>query len=314
MCGELRLARERSGSGRLWTIFALKSSFATKFSFENEGGLEYSFCKGERMKIIVELTFLVSFSCSLFVLSLVAKVTKDKLWFSWLGGIFASVISIIYPLFHIEKLMLALLFVATTACVNLICFEYKSLKRFLEREALIAFFTFLFGGACLAVQTFLGSISLYAVTGVSLVVFLSVKTVLRLRQRQAIIDKFTYSVTLKNKGEEFRLEGFLDSGNMLYDTITKKPIMLVDFDVFHKLYGDIPYFKVLTKTFDENLVKNGHYIKVNSLSAGARMFVFSVDEAKIGEDRLVVEPMLGLSLSGFEKSFGRGVLLHSELV
>ena len=71
---------------------------------------------------------------------------------------------------------------------------------------------------------------------------------------------------------------------------------------------------MLTKTFDERKVKNGHYIKVNSLSAGASMFVFSVEEAVVGESRMVKEPMLGLSLSGFEKSFGRNILLHSELV
>lgn len=266
------------------------------------------------MKIIIELTLLVSFSVTLFVLCLTARILKTPLRLSFLGCFLSSIISLIYPLFEVGKPLLIILLVACTNLVNLICFKYKSISDFFEREILICFLTFFFGGAMLALQTFFGSISLFVVAGASLVLFLIARFFVRIRQRKEIIEKFSYSVVLKDKGEEFSLEGFLDSGNMLYDTITKKPIMLVDFEVFHKLYSNIPYFKVLTKTFDEKIVTNGHYIKVNSLSAGRSMFVFSVDEAKVGENRLVKQPMLGLSLSGFEKSFGKNILLHGELV
>ena len=266
------------------------------------------------MKIIIELTLLVSFSCTFYVLSLTSKLTKEPLRLGLLGGTLASIVSLIYPLWNVEKWALGVLFLGTISCINLLCFKYVNFKRYLERLALMAMLTFLLGGCCLAIENFFGQISLFVVAVVTAITFALTKAVIRFRERQNAIEKFTYSVVLKDKGEKFSLSGFLDSGNMLYDTITKKPIMLVDYEVFHKLYSDIPYFKVLTKTFDERKVKNGHYIKVNSLSAGASIFVFSVEEALVGENRRVKEPMLGLSLSGFEKSFGRNILLHSELV
>ncbi len=266
------------------------------------------------MKIVIELTLLVSFSCTFYVLSLTSRLTKQPMRLGVLGGAVASLISLIYPLWNVEKWALGVLLLGTLSCVNLMCFKYVNFKRYLERFVLMAMLTFLFGGCSLAIENFFGQISLFVVAVVSTVTFAVTKAVIRFRARQNAIEKFTYSVVLKDKGEKIALSGFLDSGNMLYDTITKKPIMLVDFEVFHKLYADIPYFKVLTKTFDERKVKNGHYIKVNSLSAGASMFVFSVEEAVVGESRMVKEPMLGLSLSGFEKSFGRNILLHSELV
>lgn len=266
------------------------------------------------MKIIIELTLLVSFVCCLFVLSITARVVKVQPRLSFLGGLVGGVVSLIYPLFNLGRWGVLSLFLSVTSCVNLICFKYTSFKSYLERGFLICLLTFLFGGCCLAIENFFGWVSLLGVAGVSLVTYLIIRVLIRYRQRQEIINKFTYKVVLKDRGEEFSLEGFLDSGNLLYDTITKKPIMLVDFEVFHKLYSNISYINVLTKSFDEKLVRNGHYIRVNSLSAGAKMFVFSVEEACIGDKRLVKEPMLGLSLSGFEKSFGRSVLLHGELV
>lgn len=266
------------------------------------------------MKVVIELSFLVSFSCVTFVLSLVVKIVKEQFRFWLLGGLFGSTISLIYPIFNVSGVWLGLLFLGTTLCVNLICFKYINLKKFVEKWTLTCLLTFLYGGCCLAIENFLGRISLYGVAGVEFVIFLIIRAGIRFRQRQNIIQSFTYRVVLKDKGEELCLEGFLDSGNMLYDTITKKPIMLVDFDVFHKLYSNISYFNVLTKTFDEKLIRDGHYIKVNSLSAGASMLVFSVEEAIVGDERRVKEPMLGLSLSGFEKSFGKSVLLHGELV
>lgn len=266
------------------------------------------------MKVIIELTLLTGISTTLLVLILTSKRTRQPLRFTFLGCVFASCIGLVYPIFDMSGICLFLLFISTLSCVNLLCFKYGKFALFLEREVLMCFFTFLFGGGCMAIQRFLGDISLLCVNIVCICIFAIGRGVLKFRQRREIIDKFTYSVLLKNKGEEVICEGFLDSGNMLYDTISKKPIMLVDFDIFHKLYSNISYFNVLSKTFDENLVKNGHYIKVNSLSVGASMLVFSIDEVVVGENRRVKDPMLGLSLSGFEKSFGRSVLLHSELV
>ena len=101
---------------------------------------------------------------------------------------------------------------------------------------------------------------------------------------------------------------------MLYDTITKKPVILVTYDVFHKLYKNISLPSILTKTLDKSSIKNGHYIKINSIGSGTSLLVFTIDEMLVGSDKSFKDVMVGLSFSGFEKSFGKKVLLHSELV
>lgn len=264
--------------------------------------------------IVIEETLFVGFVCSFLTLSLVEKLTKECLRLGILGGLIGGVIGLIYPLFNVSGLWLLPLFLATISLINIICFKYLNFKDFLEREVLISLITLLFGGGCLAIENFFGRISLIVVSGVCLGLFILIKWTLKIRAKREVIDKFTYPVMLKNGDDKIEVEGFLDSGNMLYDEITKKPIMLVDFDVFHKFYSDISFLHILTKAFDESKIKNGHYVKVNSLSAGKSMLVFSVDEALVGEKRRIKEPMLGLSLSGFEKTFGRSILLHSELV
>ena len=108
-------------------------------------------------------------------------------------------------------------------------------------------------------------------------------------------------------------EGYLDSGNVLYDTITKKPIVLVTYDVFHKFYEDVSLMSLITKDVSSCSIKNGHYIKINSVGKGTIILIFTVDQLKVeGDERMYKNVALGVSFSGFEKSFGKNVLLHCD--
>ena len=109
-------------------------------------------------------------------------------------------------------------------------------------------------------------------------------------------------------------EGYLDSGNVLYDSITKKPIILITFDVFNKLYQNINYINALTKNFDKSKVKDGHFIKINSITSGTSILVFTVDEIVLNSEKSFKDVAVGLSFSEFDKSFGKKILLNSALI
>ena len=109
-------------------------------------------------------------------------------------------------------------------------------------------------------------------------------------------------------------EGYLDSGNVLYDTITKKPIILVTFDVFNKLYQNINYINALTKNFDKSIIKDGHFIKINGVGSGTSILVFTIDEMLINNDKSFKDVAVGLSFSSFDKSFGKKILLNNVLI
>ena len=53
---------------------------------------------------------------------------------------------------------------------------------------------------------------------------------------------------------------------------------------------------------------------ISSVGGKGKILVFSVDEVKVGEDKVFKDVMLGLSFSGFEKSFGKNVLLNYEMI
>ena len=112
-------------------------------------------------------------------------------------------------------------------------------------------------------------------------------------------------------------EGFLDSGNLLYDPITKKPVILISYDVFSKLYDNVNYLNAFMKKIDLKNFKNGHYIKLNTVASGTQILVFSVNNVLLegqGVNKKYEDIMLGLSFSGFEKAFGKKILLHGSLI
>ena len=132
-----------------------------------------------------------------------------------------------------------------------------------------------------------------------------------------MIETFSYSVKIRLGEKEVEEEGYLDSGNMLYDPITKKPIILITYEVFSKFYKDINYLSAFLKNVDVNKIHNGHYIKINSIASGTNILVFTADKIEVKKEEFLKSyenVAIGLSFSGFEKGCGRQVLLHSELI
>ena len=266
------------------------------------------------MEIIIELSLCINLFLNSFILKITALILKEraKLWFC--SALIGSCLSIISPFFMLSPLTKFLLILATSIIMLTISFNFKSFKHFFTIWLIFVLATFIFGGGMTALENIVGQYPLFIVVVIGSIIYFAVKMVLRIQQKANIIKNFTYSVKIKDNGQEISEEGFLDSGNMLYDTITKKPVILVTYDVFHKLYKNISLPSILTKTLDKSSIKNGHYIKINSIGSGTSLLVFTIDEMLVGSDKSFKDVMVGLSFSGFEKSFGKKVLLHSELV
>lgn len=266
------------------------------------------------MEVVFEVSLCINLFLNSFILKLTGLVLRERarLWF--ISALFGSIVSLLSPLFILSIAPKIVLQVATSIIMVLLSFKYKDIKKFVLTISIFILVTFIFGGGCFALREVVGDFPLFVVAIISSVIYFAVKTILRIQRKINTIKDFTYKIVFKDNGKIIDEEGFLDSGNMLYDSITKKPIILINFDVFHKLYDNISYLSVVSKTFDEGSIKNGHYIKINSIGCGTKMFVFTVDEIKVGDEHSFNNVMLGLSFSGFEKSFGKRVLLHSELV
>lgn len=265
------------------------------------------------MFIFVEQTLILNFFQNALILNLTAYFVKERatLWF--LNALFGALIALIVPLFNLASFSKILLQLSVACLIVCLSFKFNSIKKFLFIISTFFIFTFIFGGCCLALEQAIGTYPLFVVSITSLSIFLLVKFVLFYHNRQQRIKSFTYSVKIKANGKVIEENGYLDSGNVLLDSITKSPIIFVNYKVFKQLYSDISLVSLLAKS-SEDKINCAHYIKVNSVGSGSKILAFVVDEIVLNGERSIKNPTLALTFSGFEKSFKANVLLNSQIV
>lgn len=266
------------------------------------------------MIIEVELSLCINLFVNAFIIKLTGLFLKERVRYWFFSALFGSVIALASPLLNLSIPVKFVLLLSEAFIMICFSFRFNSFRNFLMICLTFLLTTFIFGGGCYALQNLIGIYPLFVVVIVCSILYFCSRLIVRHQQKICIINNFTYKIRLKDNGNVIDEEGFLDSGNMLYDTITKKPVILINFDVFRKLYKDISYLAILTKTFNKGSIKNAHYIKINSVGSGTSLLVFTVDELCVGDEHSFKNVMIGLSFSGFEKSFGKNVLLHSELI
>lgn len=266
------------------------------------------------MRVVIEEMLFVDVSLTFLILKMTSIILRERNKNALISSLIGGEIALLFPRFFVGRIVQVIVLVLVSSMLIFLSFDFSSLKDLSRIWGVFVISTFVFGGSALYLQNLIGDYPLFIVAVVGMATYCGCLIVIKSVQRKNRIKNFCYKVKLVDNGIEVEEDGFLDSGNMLYDNITKKPVILVSFDVFHKLYSQINYSSILTKTIDKSSIKNGHYIKINSIGGGGNILVFSVDKVIVGENRIFKNVMVGLSLSGFEKSFGRGVLLHSELV
>lgn len=265
------------------------------------------------MKIIIEETLAINIFIIYCILRFTALLTRQKGRYLFLSSLFGSFIACVYPALNISEIIKYILLFATLSLVTLTSFKYISFKKYFVDFSIILLSTFMLGGVCLAISKAIGSFPLFVVAIVGGVLFIILSIITKIVRHNNTIKKFSYELVIKDGGKVVKEEGYLDSGNVLYDTFTNKPIVLVTFEVFKKFYKNVSYLDARLKKINSSSIKNAHYIKINGIGQGTSMLVFTVDEIMI-ENKYFKNVSLGLSFSGFEKSFGKNVLLHCDFV
>ena len=79
-------------------------------------------------------------------------------------------------------------------------------------------------------------------------VFFVIKFLLSRYKRKRSVESFCYDVEIDVNGTKTTCKGFLDSGNLLYDPLSEKPVSLVNFKVFSSIFKQIELSDVLMKT------------------------------------------------------------------
>lgn len=265
------------------------------------------------MEIVIEQTLMISIFLNYFILKMTSRIVSEKSRLVFISSKIGGLISLVTPIWRLNALLKVCLMICTAFIMILISFKYKSLKQFFTIFIVFMFATFIFGGASFALVEVFGEFPLFIFAISASIVYYLFLIISKIVGRKKKKKNFTYNLTIKDGDKLISEEGYLDSGNVLYDSLTNKPIVLVSYDVFHKLYEDISLVSLITKDFAENAIKNAHYLKVKGVGKASSMLIFTVDELQIvGDEREFKDVSLGLSFSGFEKSFGKNILLHCD--
>ena len=266
------------------------------------------------MVIDIELSLAINLFINSLIIKLSALMLKTQAKLYFLSAFLGSAVAIILPLFVISWPLKLLLAVCVLILMECISFKFKNAKEFGIIFSVLTASTFLFGGGSYALTNLIGQMPLFAISIVSSAIYIIAKIIIKYQQKKFLLKKYTYNVILKDEDKVVYEEGYLDSGNVLYDTITKKPIILITFDVFHKFYSNINYINAFTKNYDKSKIKDGHFVRINNIGSNSNILVFRIDELQVGNDKCIKDALVGLTFSGFDKSFGRKVLLNSLVV
>lgn len=229
------------------------------------------------------------------------------------GCVLGALFAMLYPAFNFSGVLLTLLKLAVG--VLIVCVVYS--KNILSKYIIFMLFTAIYAGLNIAIYYLIygtsqiyDNFATYILLLVLLVIYFVLSLCLKVIKKQATVDGFVYRVKILDAGKLVLTNAFLDSGNTLLDE-DSTPILIINFNLFNKLYCDIDFADLLSKNFKS--LKNPHYVKSGFASGGANILVFCVDEIQIelkSEAKTIKNARLGVSYSKFAKNFNCDMLLN----
>ncbi len=168
------------------------------------------------------------------------RVKKGRLLFCAFLG---AVVALIFPIIQVHTLILTVIKIALGLLLPLIATKYKSAKRYYITAVLFITLTFATGGAIIGAFNIFG-LSYSNELSVALM-FLPVYAVIKaivsavkfIYRRKEVI-KNVRRVTLSVGRERVEAEGFMDTGNMLFDGDT--PVVVCNKELATKLINGLP--------------------------------------------------------------------------
>ena len=262
------------------------------------------------MKIIIEYVLIENMLINIISLYTTSMFTKERGRYFWVAAFLGGCVTVVLPLFNLTAVGSFLLEIGLVCLYICISFKFKTLKKFLKLYICFYIVTFLYGGACYFVERYFGIQSTLIVLAVLVALFVAIKILAKQFTKKKNIEAFCFEVEIADRGKKSKWKAFLDTGNLLFDPLTDRPVILINFKVFSTLFKEVEIEDLLTKSKKIDCLKLAHYINFNTLNNSDKILVFEVDNIVIGEN-IVDKPMLGLSFKDFNAAFGTDIILHN---
>lgn len=280
------------------------------------------------MIVYIEQVVIDNLIINYLLLFLTAKILflTPKFWRMFLGSVTGTVFALVFPLFSLDGILLVLLKILLGMVIINISFEYKTLKKFLLTLFCFVCFTAVMGGLIFGlmfalspdlklengtfVYTHSVPVGIYILV-VSVFAKLIYDAFLTAQKKQKL-KQFEYDMTICNEKKVVPIKVFLDTGNLLTDKITGKPVIVVSFKTFQKIFN-IKTSDYLRGNYN---VPNSRYIDLNSALKRMRMLIFEVDSVLIKtpeKEKKIDRAVLGLARADFRLSLGCDAVIGSQV-
>lgn len=198
----------------------------------------------------------------------------------------------------------------TTIWYTCLTFKFCTFKKFLRIYFIYLLMILCYGGVCYFLSSFMLVQSHIVLVVSNALVFVAICFVSKWLSRKKRIENFCHELKIKHGAKIVDCKAFLDSGNLLVDPVTDRPVNLLNFKIFSKLFGEDVDLESVLKGLGQKGAMLAHYISFNTLNKSDKILVFQVDEIRI-DGKTEKNAMFGLSFKNFNQAFGSDVILNN---
>ena len=240
------------------------------------------------MIVYIEDTLFENFLITYIILCIIFGFIKEEKhkFRMFFASLFGAGVALIYPIINLSSFFILTLKMCMGYIITLIAYKNSSLKKQIFFFIMFIFITAIYGGINLMLYFCLyGNFesskklpTLLILISVGVVTYF-IKQCERVIFKKKTLNNFIYDIIINLNSTSIKTKGYLDSGNILCDTTTNKPVVLVNFKMFSKINKDFVVSNLVTQK--TNGLKNGHYIEVKTATSNDRLLAFCVDSLQI---------------------------------
>ncbi len=235
------------------------------------------------MQVYVELALLENF-CMDFTLLYCAKlVAKNRAHILRLvvASVLGACFAVVFPLFKLNAALSVIIKIFSGLIICLLAGKFRTFKAYLKLTALFLIFTFVLGGALIAIFSLAGisyeADSGYILSSVPIGIPLFLALILIIIARKIALkfkktDISEVACTIVKGEREVSLNGFFDSGNKVY--YLGQPVCVIPLTAAQKI-------------IDETCIES--CVKIHTVAESKKLKVFTADKLEItrGEDKKI---------------------------
>jgi len=210
-------------------------------------------CIGDRMKIYLDLIMILNFFIDFILLLTVSLILKRNISLTRIMfGSFIGGLSILFLFFDMNSIVLFIFKMIVSVLMTLITFKYINIKYTLINLLYLYMSSIILGGFLylLNIEFSYKKVGIIfinnglSVNFIFLLVFSPIILYIYIKQTKNLRYNYSnyYNIEIINKNKRYKYTAYMDSGNVLVDSLTKKSVILID---KRKLLFNIKEFRLI---------------------------------------------------------------------